>query len=38
MDINEVESGEFSAAQPISSKNIFSENQMDKHEITLKDP
>ena len=30
MDINEVKSGDFSAAQPISSHKYFSENQMDK--------
>ena len=32
MDINQVKSGEFSAAQPISSHKYFSENQMGKHD------
>ena len=32
MDINEVKSGKFSAAQPISSHKYFSENQMDKRD------
>ena len=32
IDINEVKSGEFSAAQPISSHKYFSDNQMDKHD------
>ena len=35
MDINQVKSGEFSAAQPISSHKYFSENQMDKHDKRL---
>ena len=35
MDINEVKSGDFSAAQPISSHKYFSENQMDKHDKRL---
>ena len=35
MDINEVKSGKFSAAKPISSHKYFSENQMDKHDKRL---